>query len=186
MGGVVDPVAVNAQAAPVLVGHGRHGLDHRDHRPHGVHHHVAQGARPPVVVRRRVVGRRDGRSLDRPGARHLLELGGDSGLRGYPLRYQTGESRMLISIEERFFTDWYPFRLVRVGFAVFADAGRTWGENPAGGTPIGWLKDVGFGLRLAPTRSGSNKVFHVDLAFPLDGDSSIDSVQFLLTSSRSF
>ncbi len=117
---------------------------------------------------------------------NLLELGGDSGLRGYPLRYQTGESRMLISIEERFFTDWYPFRLVRVGFAVFADAGRTWGENPAGGTPIGWLKDVGFGLRLAPTRSGSNKVFHVDLAFPLDGDSSIDSVQFLLTSSRSF
>ena len=117
---------------------------------------------------------------------NLLELGGDSGLRGYPLRYQTGESRVLISIEERFFTDWYPFRLVRVGFAVFADAGRTWGENPAGGTPIGWLKDVGFGLRLAPTRSGSNKVFHVDLAFPLDGDSSIDSVQFLLTSSRSF
>ena len=117
---------------------------------------------------------------------NLLELGGDSGLRGYPLRYQTGESRVLISIEERFFTDWYPFRLIRVGFAVFADAGRTWGENPAGGTSIGWLKDVGFGLRLAPTRSGSNKVFHVDLAFPLDGDSSIDSVQFLLTSSRSF
>ena len=116
----------------------------------------------------------------------LLELGGDSGLRGYPLRYQTGDSRVLISIEERFFTDWYPFRLIRVGFAVFADVGRTWGENPAGGTSLGWLKDVGFGLRLAPTRSGSNKVFHIDLAFPLDGDPSIDSVQFLLTSSRSF
>jgi hypothetical protein len=117
---------------------------------------------------------------------NLLELGGDSGLRGYPLRYQTGDSRVLISIEERFFTDWYPFRLIRVGFAVFADAGRTWGENPAGGASMGWLKDVGFGLRLAPSRSGSNKVFHIDLAFPLDGDPSIDSVQLLLTSSRSF
>jgi hypothetical protein len=117
---------------------------------------------------------------------NLLELGGDSGLRGYPLRYQTGDSRALISIEERFFTDWYPFRLIRVGFAVFADAGRTWGANPAGSNSVGWLKDVGFGLRLAPTRSGSNKVFHVDLAFPLDGDPSIDSVQLILTSSRTF
>lgn len=116
----------------------------------------------------------------------LLELGGDSGLRGYPLRYQTGDSVALISIEERYFTDWYPFRLMRVGFAAFADVGRTWGDNPAGSSSLGWLKDVGFGLRLAPTRASSNKVFHIDVAFPLDGDPSIDSVQFLLTSSRSF
>ncbi|HZW59600.1 MAG TPA: hypothetical protein VFE85_04835 [Woeseiaceae bacterium] len=117
---------------------------------------------------------------------NLLQLGGDNGLRGYPLRYQVGERRLLFTIEQRYFTDWYPFRLVRVGGAVFADVGRTWGDNPAGGPPLGWLKDVGIGLRLGPTRASGHDVIHVDLAFPLDGDPSIDEVQLLLESKRSF
>ena len=50
-----------------------------------------------------------------------VELGGDTGLRGYPLRYQTGESKMLFRVEQRYFWDWYPFRLFRVGAAAFAD-----------------------------------------------------------------
>jgi len=53
-------------------------------------------------------------------------LGGDNGLRGYPLRYQDGTARALWTVEQRFFTDWYPFRLFRVGAAVFFDTGRTW------------------------------------------------------------
>jgi len=51
---------------------------------------------------------------------------------------------------------------------------------------LGWLKDVGLGLRFALTRSASSKVIHLDLAFPLDGDSTIDSVQILLESRGSF
>ncbi|MDH4107787.1 MAG: hypothetical protein OEW35_05695 [Gammaproteobacteria bacterium] len=117
---------------------------------------------------------------------NLLELGGDTGLRGYPLRYQTGESRALFTIEQRYFTDWYPFRLFRVGVAAFADIGRTWGRNPVADESLGWLKDVGFGLRFAPTRSSGREIVHLDVAFPLDGDSSIDSVQVLLESKRSF
>lgn len=126
-----------------------------------------------------VVG--DNLDLDNP-----VELGGDTGLRGYPLRYQTGDSKVLITVEQRYFWDWYPFRLFRVGGAIFADTGRTWGENPLGGESLGWLSDVGFGLRLAPTRTGTRSIIHVDLAFPLDGDDSIDSVQFLIESKRSF
>lgn len=117
---------------------------------------------------------------------NLQLLGGSSGLRGYPLRYQSGESRALLSIEERYFTDWYPFRLFRVGFAAFADAGRTWGRNALGNESRGWLTDVGFGLRLAPTRAGTREIFHIDLAFPLDGDESIDSVQLILEAKGSF
>ena len=119
--------------------------------------------------------------LDNP-----VELGGDTGLRGYPLRYQTGDSRFLLSIEQRYFWDWYPLRLLRVGGAVFADIGRTWGDHPLGGEELGWLKDVGFGLRFAPTRTGSRKVVHLDIAFPLDGDPSIDNVQIVLESKKSF
>ena len=119
--------------------------------------------------------------LDNP-----VELGGDTGLRGYPLRYQSGDSKILVTLEQRFFWDWYPFRLFRVGGAVFADTGRTWGDNPLGGSSRGWLSDVGFGLRFAPTRTGSRKIVHLDIAFPLDGDQSIDSVQILLGSKKRF
>ncbi len=116
----------------------------------------------------------------------VIELGGDTGLRGYPLRYQTGDSSFLFTIEQRWFFDWYPFRLFRVGSAIFADVGRTWGDNPVGGPGEGWLRDVGVGLRFAPTRSGASKIVHVDIAFPLDGDASIDDVQILLESKKSF
>ena len=119
--------------------------------------------------------------LDNP-----VELGGDTGLRGYPLRYQSGESKILVTLEQRYFWDWYPFRLFRVGGAIFADYGRTWGDNPLGGATRGWLGDVGFGLRFAPTRTGSRKIVHLDIAFPLDGDESIDSVQIVLESKKSF
>jgi outer membrane protein assembly factor BamA len=115
-----------------------------------------------------------------------LLLGGDNGLRGYPLRYQTGTSRALLTVEERYFTNWYPFRLFRVGAAAFFDAGRTWGNSAAGADNLGLLKDVGVGLRFGSTRSGLGNVIHVDVAFPLDGDSSIKSVQFLVETKTSF
>lgn len=117
---------------------------------------------------------------------NLVDLGGDTGLRGYPLRYQTGDSRLLLTIEQRYFTDWYPFRLFRVGGAVFADVGRVWGDSPVGGQQFDWLTDLGIGLRLAPTRASGRDVIHIDIAFPLDGDPTIDGVQFLIESKRSF
>ncbi len=42
-----------------------------------------------------------GQNLD---ADHELSLGGDNGLRGYPLRFQTGSSRALLTLEERYYT----------------------------------------------------------------------------------
>jgi hypothetical protein len=117
---------------------------------------------------------------------HQILLGGDNGLRGYPLRYQAGEGRVLFTAEQRWFTNWYPFRLFNVGAAAFVDAGRTWGDNPAGTASLGLLKDVGVGLRLGNARSASGNVLHIDLAFPLDGDSSIDSVQLLVETKAKF
>ena len=113
-------------------------------------------------------------------------LGGDNGLRGYPLRYQGGDGKAFLTVEQRFYTDWYPFRLARVGGAVFAEVGRTWGRNALGDTGLGWLGDVGFGLRLSPTRSGRSHVVHLDVAFPLNASADIDNVQFLLETRRSF
>jgi hypothetical protein len=113
-------------------------------------------------------------------------LGGDNGLRGYPLRYQDGTARALWTVEQRFFTDWYPFRLFRVGAAVFFDSGRTWGTAPLAAPSLGLLKDAGFGLRFGNARSGLGNVVHVDLAFPFSGDSSIKKVQFLVQTEQHF
>jgi hypothetical protein len=113
-------------------------------------------------------------------------LGGDNGLRGYPLRYQDGTSRALFTVEQRYFTDWYPFRLFRVGAAIFFDAGRTWGNAPLAAPGLGVLKDAGFGLRFGNSRSGLGNVVHVDVAFPFNGDTSISKVQFLVQTEKSF
>ncbi len=113
-------------------------------------------------------------------------LGGDSGLRGYPLRYQDGTARALWTIEQRYFTDWYPFRLFRVGGAVFLDTGRTWGTAPLAAAGLGLLTDAGFGLRFGNARSGLGNVVHVDLAFPFNGDRSIKRVQFLVQTEQQF
>lgn len=115
-----------------------------------------------------------------------LMLGGDNGLRGYPLRYQSGDKRAQLTVEQRYFTDWYPFQLFHVGGAVFFDAGRTWGVSPVGASSDGWLRDVGLGLRIGNSRSGLGRMTHIDLAFPLDGGNDIANVQFLVSTRKSF
>lgn len=124
-----------------------------------------------------------GRNLDLD---EQLLLGGDNGLRGYPLRYQGGTARALLTVEQRYFTDWYPFRLFRVGAAAFIDIGRTWGDTPVNTPSLGLLKDIGIGLRIGNSRSGLGNIIHVDLAIPLDGDSSIDKVQILVETKERF
>jgi outer membrane protein assembly factor BamA len=115
-----------------------------------------------------------------------LLLGGDNGLRGYPLRYESGTSRALLTVEQRFYTDWYPFRLARVGGAIFADVGRTWGSGVIGNSDPGLLRDLGFGFRLGNTRSGLGNVLHIDFAFPLNNFAGIQRFQFLVQTMQSF
>lgn len=113
-------------------------------------------------------------------------LGGDQGLRGYPLRYQAGTSRWLFTAEQRLFSNWYPFRLFNVGGAMFFDMGRVSGTDPLGAPSRGLLRDIGLGLRLGNGRSALGNVVHLDVAFPLDRDRSIKNVQFVVETRRSF
>jgi len=115
-----------------------------------------------------------------------LLLGGDTGLRGYPLRYEAGTSRGLLTIEQRVFTDWYPFRLVRVGAAIFTDVGRTWGTGVVGNSDLGMLSDAGFGLRVGNARSGLGNVLHIDFAFPLKDIPGNAKFQVLVQTMQSF
>jgi hemolysin activation/secretion protein len=115
-----------------------------------------------------------------------LLIGGDTGLRGYPLRYESGTSRGLLTVEQRFYTDWYPFRLARFGAAIFGDVGRTWGSGVIGNSDPGTLSDLGCGMRFGNTRSGLGNVLHIDLAFPLNGGRSISRIQFLVQTKVSY
>jgi hypothetical protein len=120
-----------------------------------------------------------------------LTLGADTGLRGYPFRYRTGQGRWLVSVEQRFYTDWYPFRLFNVGAAVFYDMGGIRGTNRVSSAPPpngqrSVLRDVGVGLRLGNSRSAVGSVVHVDIAYPIDSDASIRKFQFNVEAKRSF
>jgi hypothetical protein len=123
-----------------------------------------------------------------------LLLGGDTGLRGYPLRYEGGDRRLLFTLEQRFFSNRELFHLVHPGAAVFFDAGRAWFvDAPSskldrffqlGDGKI--LKDVGLGLRLGSSRSSRGAVVHLDVAFPLDRAGSVQAVQWLVSTRDTF
>jgi outer membrane protein assembly factor BamA len=102
------------------------------------------------------------------------------------LRYESGTSRALFTVEQRVFTDWFPFRLARVGGAIFADVGRTWGSGVIGNSDPGLLRDVGFGLRLGNSRTGLGNVLHIDFAFPLNNIAGIQKFQFIVQTMQSF
>lgn len=130
------------------------------------------------------LGAEIGHNLD---ADHEVSIGGDNGLRGYPLRFQTGSGRALLTLEQRYFTNYSLWKIADIGGAVFFDVGRSWGESAFGPTENqGLLKDIGIGLRLGNSRSALGNVLHIDLAYPLDGPSSIDNLQLIIQTKRSF
>jgi hypothetical protein len=106
-----------------------------------------------------------GRYLDRE---NQVVLGGDTGLRGYKNNAFVGERAILLNLEDRAFLDREFFHLVRLGGAVFFDAGAV---VPAGSDlSMRQVKfDLGFGLRAASTRSRSGAVGRIDLAYALNG-----------------
>ena len=116
-----------------------------------------------------------------------LTLGGDNGLRGYPRHYQRGNRRFLGTLERRYFPDWYPFSLFRVGGVAFMDVGRAWFDDGRDNGPDeGVLTDLGVGLRLSSSRIEVDRMLHLDFAVPLDGDDSIDGFQVLLRGRTEF
>jgi len=96
-----------------------------------------------------------------------LSLGELNGLRGYGLGEFTGSRRFLFNLEDRIFVYDDLFRVLDLGSVVFYDSGYAWPDGSA--VKLSDLKSsVGFGLRVAASRSGSNSPVRVDLAFPLN------------------
>jgi outer membrane protein assembly factor BamA len=110
-----------------------------------------------------------------------MVLGGENGLRGFPRAYAHGNSKFLLTLEERYFSDLHIWQLIRVGGAIFVDAGKTFnGERDH------WLASAGAGLRLSSSRAEIGKVLHLDIAFPINDRELVDSYQWLVTVKQSF
>ena len=121
-----------------------------------------------------------------------LTLGGDSGLRGYPSRYQVGDRRHLFTLEERYYTNLIPFGLFHMGWAAFVDFGRAWYKDDAPtwvpdrtGDHFDTLVNVGIGLRLESIRTRGDRVVHIDIAKPLVDGPEVSSYELTLTVKRS-
>ena len=118
---------------------------------------------------------------DRLDPDQQILAGGDSGLRGYPNRFQAGSRRFRLTAEERLYTDLYLFRVMRIAGAAFVDAGRAWDSKHDNDL----LANVGVGLRFESTRTDRSLVYHVDLAFPLLDAPGVRGAEVTLTSKRS-
>ncbi|MDD5304828.1 MAG: hypothetical protein PHS14_17160 [Elusimicrobia bacterium] len=100
-----------------------------------------------------------------------LVLGEINGLRGYGLSEFSGERRFLFNIEDRIYVYDDLFRLLDIGAVAFFDSGYVWPAATV--VRAADLKNsVGLGLRVAPSRSGSNSPVRIDVAFPLSHHSS--------------
>lgn len=119
-------------------------------------------------------------------AEKILVLGGDTGLRGYPLDMQQGDNRFIFTYEKRFYYDVHIMRLIHVGSVIFFDIGRAWDTGGTYANNQGVLKDIGFGLRMESSKSGKNQVYHIDFAMPLDGNDSIKDYQITAKTESTF
>ncbi|HYU35237.1 MAG TPA: hypothetical protein VEW48_24050 [Thermoanaerobaculia bacterium] len=130
----------------------------------------------------------DGTLVDDADLENQLLIGGDTGLRGYPIRLQSGDRRWLGTVEQRFFSGREFFHLLQFGAAVFFDIGRAWYNDPPRGLKVerDTLRDAGLGLRIGSSRSSKASMIHLDLAFPLNGPDNIKSMQFVVSSSGTF
>ena len=100
-----------------------------------------------------------------------LQLGADSGLRGYPARAFTGEKLILMNLEDRQF--WGSVSMgpkIAIGTVVFVDAGNVWKEDEnIDLDELNW--STGFGLRLGMSNLPKQPIVRVDLGWAIGEDS---------------
>ena len=121
-----------------------------------------------------------------PDESQQLYLGSDEGLRGYPLRYRIGDQRSILIVEQRAYTDWQILRLLSVGGVAFVDVGHIKSGDSLVSGVRRTFADAGIGLRLGNIRSSGGEVFHFDLAYPFDAETSDRKLQFSVTTHSSF
>lgn len=124
--------------------------------------------RTPYRFRQTLVAHAEYTATKNLDGERQLNLGGDTGLRGYKNNAFQGARTAIVNLEDRLFFDVNLLRLVHVGAVGFIDAGSAIPQNnPFGRTS--WKTDLGAGLRLSSSRSSSGGVLRIDVAYALNG-----------------
>ncbi|MFT4853513.1 MAG: hypothetical protein ACI81O_001015 [Cyclobacteriaceae bacterium] len=110
-----------------------------------------------------------------------IVVGGIAGARAFDNRFQAGDRSVVLSVEERVYSNLHLFNLVRVGAAVFADIGRAWEPGIDDGIVDDYLSNVGIGLRLGSSKSASSRVAHIDIAIPISNRDDPDVGDFQIS-----
>ncbi|GAW95680.1 MULTISPECIES: hypothetical protein [Colwellia] len=120
--------------------------------------------------------------LDKP-----VTMGGNTGLRGFPLQYQHGKSSIKATAEIRYYPQINLFKLFDLAAVAFVDTGRTYGESTVKNIEEGWLGSVGLGLRLhSPHSGGNHPIIHIDFALPQSDNPNINSFEIRVQAKKSF
>jgi outer membrane protein assembly factor BamA len=110
-------------------------------------------------------GRLSWEQILHPDPNSQLLLGGDSGLRGYPINQFAGNRLFVANIENRLFVIDEVFKFFGIGAVGFADAGYAWPQGTA--VKMDDLRaDYGAGLRFHLTRASLGQVIRLDVAWP--------------------
>ena len=124
----------------------------------------------------------DNQYLDKP-----VTMGGNSGLRGFPLQYQHGKNSVKLTSELRYYPNINLFKLFDLAGVAFVDAGRAFGGSPVANIEKDWLSSAGLGLRLySPHSGGNHQVIHLDFAFPQSKNPDINSFEIRVQAKKSF
>ena len=108
----------------------------------------------------------EGAWLQHPDTQNVLQLGGDTGLRGFKIQSYTGNKSMLMNYESRLFYPDEILRLFYLGGAIFAESGQV---QPLG-NPFrtqDFHSDIGVGLRIGLTRSSAGSLIRLDIAYAI-------------------
>jgi len=120
--------------------------------------------------------------LDQP-----VTIGGNAGLRGFPLQYQHGKHSVKFTSEIRYYPHINLFKIFDLAGAAFLDTGKAFSDSEKNNSEDDWLYSVGIGARLySPHSAGSNQVIHIDFAFPQSNNPDIDSFAIRIEAKQSF
>ena len=120
--------------------------------------------------------------FDRP-----VTMGGNTGLRGFPLQYQHGKNSVKLTSEIRYYPQINLFKLFDVAAVAFFDSGRAFGGSIVQNIENNWLASTGVGIRVySPHSGGSHQIIHIDFAFPQSSNVNINSFEIRLQAKKSF
>ncbi len=124
--------------------------------------------------------------LKNPDEVTQLFLGSEEGMRGYPLRYRSGNERSVLTLEQRYYSRTQILRLLTVGAAAYVDMGRITGVSTLANDTQRNFVDVGIGARFGNIRSSGGEMFHLDLAYPVNAPKPDRKLQFSVVTRKTF